>query len=435
MPPKRRTTRATPATTTAPTTTVTNAQLQALIDQGVAAALAERDASRSRDIPLRPILGVMAASNIPVSAEENLGDPIDMISFTPEAGAAGYHQLRVHEEDIPKTAFRTRGVYSKDLEAQLVMRYQTKAQKPENLKNEDVGGMIRKDIPKEKLEPRTDRTLCLNNRSWFPGYGDLRTAIMHESYKSKLILSNRPAVLSPIPKIPTVTSTTTHPPPHYVSTISHVLQQTTTPIPTPPITTVAPTVTMIPGPLPAIIEREYVLEKDVQELKEVLQKHTEQLIKQYPQQVNYKDVIEESVQENVINKVKNLLPNFLPKAVSDFATSTILFEKIDKSRFYLTHDKHQALFDALFNSLCLDDVIARGQADPEKILRKRDHDGDDKDEDPSGGPNQGKKTKRRRTKELDSFKKTSTIDARVVKEFSKKFYNSLGSVPNHCSIV
>ncbi|GJV30564.1 putative reverse transcriptase domain-containing protein [Tanacetum coccineum] len=42
-------TRANPATTTAPTTTVTEAQLQALIDQGVAAALAERDASRSRD--------------------------------------------------------------------------------------------------------------------------------------------------------------------------------------------------------------------------------------------------------------------------------------------------------------------------------------------------------------------------------------------------
>ncbi|GKF09965.1 hypothetical protein Tco_0044189, partial [Tanacetum coccineum] len=49
MPPKRRTTRATPATTTTPTTTVIDAQLQALIDQGVAAALAERDASRSRD--------------------------------------------------------------------------------------------------------------------------------------------------------------------------------------------------------------------------------------------------------------------------------------------------------------------------------------------------------------------------------------------------
>ncbi|GKA04123.1 putative reverse transcriptase domain-containing protein, partial [Tanacetum coccineum] len=61
----------------------------------------------------------------------------------------------------------------------------TEAQKPENLKNEDVGGMIRKDIPKEKLEPRADGTLCLNGRSWLPCYGDLRTVIMHESHKSK----------------------------------------------------------------------------------------------------------------------------------------------------------------------------------------------------------------------------------------------------------
>ncbi|GKB05072.1 putative reverse transcriptase domain-containing protein [Tanacetum coccineum] len=39
---------------------------------------------------------------------------------------------------------------------------QIKALKPENLEKEDVGGMIRKDIPKEKLKPRADRTLCLN---------------------------------------------------------------------------------------------------------------------------------------------------------------------------------------------------------------------------------------------------------------------------------
>ncbi|GJZ49764.1 putative reverse transcriptase domain-containing protein [Tanacetum coccineum] len=45
--------------------------------------------------------------------------------------------------------------------------------------------MIRKDIPKEKLEPRADGTLCLNRRSWLPCYGDLRTVIMHESHKSK----------------------------------------------------------------------------------------------------------------------------------------------------------------------------------------------------------------------------------------------------------
>nr|GEV86904.1 putative reverse transcriptase domain-containing protein [Tanacetum cinerariifolium] len=59
------------------------------------------------------------------------------------------------------------------------------ALKPKNLKKEDVGVMIRTDIPKERLEPRADGTLCLNGRSWLPCYGDLRSVIMHESYKSK----------------------------------------------------------------------------------------------------------------------------------------------------------------------------------------------------------------------------------------------------------
>ncbi|GJZ31645.1 putative reverse transcriptase domain-containing protein [Tanacetum coccineum] len=54
---------------------------------------------------------------------------------------------------------------------------QTEAQKPENIKNEDVGGMLvenSKDPEKlrtEKLEPRADGTLCLNGRSWLPCYG------------------------------------------------------------------------------------------------------------------------------------------------------------------------------------------------------------------------------------------------------------------------
>ncbi|GJX95160.1 putative reverse transcriptase domain-containing protein [Tanacetum coccineum] len=59
------------------------------------------------------------------------------------------------------------------------------SQKPENIVNEDVGGMIRRDIPKERLEPRADGTLCLHSRSWIPCYGDLRSVIMHESHKSK----------------------------------------------------------------------------------------------------------------------------------------------------------------------------------------------------------------------------------------------------------
>ncbi|GKB66586.1 putative reverse transcriptase domain-containing protein [Tanacetum coccineum] len=66
-----------------------------------------------------------------------------------------------------------------------ILEAQTEALKPENLSAEDVGGMLRKDLPKEKLEPRADGTLCLNNRSWVPCFGDLRTLIMHESHKSK----------------------------------------------------------------------------------------------------------------------------------------------------------------------------------------------------------------------------------------------------------
>ncbi|GJR67946.1 putative reverse transcriptase domain-containing protein [Tanacetum coccineum] len=47
-----------------------------------------------------------------------------------------------------------------------ILNAQTKARKPENIKKEDVGGM-------------------LIEMSWLPCYGDLRTVIMHESHKWK----------------------------------------------------------------------------------------------------------------------------------------------------------------------------------------------------------------------------------------------------------
>ncbi|GJW23830.1 putative reverse transcriptase domain-containing protein [Tanacetum coccineum] len=66
-----------------------------------------------------------------------------------------------------------------------ILKARIEALKPENLEKENVGGMIRKDIPKERLEPRANGTLCLNGRSWLPCYGDLRFVVMHESHKSK----------------------------------------------------------------------------------------------------------------------------------------------------------------------------------------------------------------------------------------------------------
>ncbi|GJX56989.1 hypothetical protein Tco_0286886 [Tanacetum coccineum] len=51
---------------------------------------------------------------------------------------------------------------------------QIEAQKLENIKNEDVGGMLIKNskdsekLRTEKLEPHADGTLCLNSRIWLP---------------------------------------------------------------------------------------------------------------------------------------------------------------------------------------------------------------------------------------------------------------------------
>nr|GEY07877.1 hypothetical protein [Tanacetum cinerariifolium] len=66
-----------------------------------------------------------------------------------------------------------------------ILSAQSKARKEENFINKDLQGMI------NKLEPRADETLCLNNQSWTPCFGDLRALIMHElqiaTYVSKCL--------------------------------------------------------------------------------------------------------------------------------------------------------------------------------------------------------------------------------------------------------
>nr|GEY50581.1 reverse transcriptase domain-containing protein [Tanacetum cinerariifolium] len=65
-----------------------------------------------------------------------------------------------------------------------ILEAQMEVIKPENLKSKDVEGMLIENSKdpekprKEKLEPRADEILCLNNRSWLPCYGDLRTLII-----------------------------------------------------------------------------------------------------------------------------------------------------------------------------------------------------------------------------------------------------------------
>ncbi|GKC04782.1 putative reverse transcriptase domain-containing protein [Tanacetum coccineum] len=94
MPPKRRITRATPATTTTPTTTVTDAQLQALINQGFAAALAERDASRSRDGDNNHGSGTGGRRQVPTQRECTYTDFLKCqpMNFKGTEGVAGLTQ-------------------------------------------------------------------------------------------------------------------------------------------------------------------------------------------------------------------------------------------------------------------------------------------------------------------------------------------------------
>ncbi|GJX05993.1 putative reverse transcriptase domain-containing protein [Tanacetum coccineum] len=61
-----------------------------------------------------------------------------------------------------------------------ILEAQTEAVKEENVKNENLYGMIEK-----KFQKRPDGTLCFEGRSWIPLYGGVRDLIMHESHKSK----------------------------------------------------------------------------------------------------------------------------------------------------------------------------------------------------------------------------------------------------------
>ncbi|GJX94194.1 hypothetical protein Tco_0348780 [Tanacetum coccineum] len=140
-----------------------------------------------------------------------------------------------------------------------------------------------------------------------------------------------------------------------------------------------------------------------------------------------------SVQANVINEVTNFMPKFLPQVVkealkktpsslgqssskvyplikqliplSEYELKKILYKKMHKSQSHLTNYTHQDLYDALTWSMLLDKATMKGGDNPDKILKKRDR-GDDQDEDPSAGPNQGMK-KIRIGKDAEPSKKTS----------------------------
>nr|GEV73157.1 putative reverse transcriptase domain-containing protein [Tanacetum cinerariifolium] len=147
-------------------------------------------------------------SNFWRSLQNTLGTRLDMsIAYHPETDDQSERTIQTLEDMLRKANVVADALSRKEREPPLrvralvmtigldlprqILNAQTEARKPENIKEEDVGGMLVENsrdpekVRKEKLEPHADGTLCLNGRSWLPCYGDLRTIIMHESHKSK----------------------------------------------------------------------------------------------------------------------------------------------------------------------------------------------------------------------------------------------------------
>ncbi|GJT11487.1 hypothetical protein Tco_0858529 [Tanacetum coccineum] len=217
---------------------------------------------------------------------------------------------------------------------------------------------------------------------------------------------SEPSVLTPVQESPSIATVTTLPPPS-VSTTPLVPHQTTTLIPTSPITTDAPTITTTVSKSDALSSvqlRVAKLEKDVFELKtiDISAEALAALKTQVPSVVdNY--LGSKQIPELPKKQTPTVDLEQEPKK-SPLEILKIKKEQAEKQKMPKNPANHQ-LYHALMEALIEDEnAMDKGVVDTvQDHMRKYDD-----DEDPLAGPNQGKKTKRRRTKESESSKKPST---------------------------
>ncbi|GJY90139.1 hypothetical protein Tco_0505335 [Tanacetum coccineum] len=224
------------------------------------------------------------------------------------------------------------------------------------------------------------------------------------SLKDITIQQETPQILSPsILKVPvTVIPETSNLPPiletpvfsivssSQVTPIISYVQQSSTPIPTPPITIDAPTVTTIvleSDVLSVVQLRVENLEKDMSKFKRLdisteafaaLQTHVPIAVDNYLDS-KVREVFQKELQKHTADLIQKYSLQHLPE-ITKKKTPTIDLEQ-ETENSYSEILKLKKEYEA--------------------------YDDDDDDEDPSAGPNQGKTTKRRRTKEFGSTKKLS----------------------------
>nr|GEV86178.1 reverse transcriptase domain-containing protein [Tanacetum cinerariifolium] len=97
-------------------------------------------------------------------------------------------------------------------------------------------------------------------------------------------------------------------------------------------------------------------------------------------------------------------------ALKEYDQKSARYQTMHANKYFNTNPSNNRLYHALMEALIVDkNAMDNGVADTvQDHKRKHDDNEEDNDEDPPAGPNQGKQTKRRRTKDLDSLKKPST---------------------------
>nr|GEV12302.1 hypothetical protein [Tanacetum cinerariifolium] len=183
------------------------------------------------------------------------------------------------------------------------------------------------------------------------------------------------------------------------------------------------------------------LEKDVSELKTgdhssvdlvVLQSYVPIVVDSYLD-TKVRDVFQKELQKHTANLIhKYSLQHLLeltkkstPTTKQESEKKSALYKSMHSNKSFNRKHANHRLYHALIEALIEDEnAIDKGVADTLKDhKRKHDDDEEDDDEDPLARPNQGKKTKRKRTKESKSLKKPSstkeTLKAKALTKGSK----------------
>ncbi|GJY69960.1 hypothetical protein Tco_0472942 [Tanacetum coccineum] len=105
--------------------------------------------------------------------------------------------------------------------------------------------------------------------------------------------------------------------------------------------------------------------------------------------IDHIDATENSVQANMINELKNQLPKYLPKLVSDTSSTRVIH--------FLHIKKHLNLYNALINSMDVDEANAKGEKNKKKI--RHDH------QDPPANADKDTKKRKRKDSNTSSTKK------------------------------